>query len=328
VVALVLVLAAIAAAPFVAPALPWGPQRAAGISPGEVAALADRVAALESRPASAVPPELGERLAELEQRPQPAVPADLAERVKRLEERPAPAAVPADLAQRVQQLEQRPEADPAAAAAARTEAQRLAGEVQALQQRLDAIEARERRDEAVDRTDQALLLAVTQLRQTAAAGRPFAAELGAATALAKDRPDIAASLATLQPLAAKGVPTAAALARQFETTAGAIARAGAAPPSEDWRDQILAKLRGLVTIRRVGKDGGATGADAAVASAEQALAADDLAGAVTVLGTLQDAEAAAAKPWLEAARRRLQLDAALAGADRALMARLAPDGKS
>jgi hypothetical protein len=256
------------------------------------------------------------------------VPADLAERMKRLEERPAQTSVPPEVAQRLQQLEQRPQANPEAASVAQQEAQHLGGEVQSLQQRLAALEQQARKEAAADRTDQALLLAATQLRQSAATAQPFAAELGAATAMAKDRPDLAAELEKLQPLAAKGVPTIAMLAHKFDKTAGEIVRAGVAPPAEDWSDQILAKLRGLVTIRRVGKQGIDTGADAAVASAEQALAEGDLAAAVAALETLEGPAQAAAKPWLDEARQRLALDAALDGVNRALMARLAADGKS
>lgn len=325
---LVLVLAVVAAAPFIAPALPWGPRHQASVSPDAFEALSERVGALEKRPAPAVPREIDERIAKLEQRPASTVPADLADRVKKLEDRPAQASVPPELSQRLQQLEQRPQANPEVTAAAQQEAQRLAGEVQGLQQRLAALEQQQRKDEAADRTDQALLLAVTQLRQSAATARPFAAELGAAMALAKDRPEVAAELEKLQPLAATGVPTVAMLARQFEKAAGAIVRAGEAPPSEAWSDQILAKLRGLVTIRRVGKPAVETGTDAAVASAEQALAESDLAAAVAALETLQGSAAEAAKPWLDEARQRLALDAALGEVNRALTARLAADGKS
>jgi uroporphyrinogen-III synthase len=329
VIALVLVLAVVAAAPFIAPALPWGPKHQAGTAPGEVEALSQRVAALENRPASApaVPPEINDRLAKLEQRPPSAVPAELAERLKRLEERAGQNAVPPELEQRLEKLEQRPQANPEAATAAQQEAQRLAGEVQGLQQRLAAVEQQQRKEAAADRTDQALLLAVTQLRQSAATARPFATELGAATAMAKDRPEVAAELQKLQPSAAKGVPTIAMLAQQFDKTVGEIVRAGEAPPAEDWGGQILAKLRGLVTIRRVGKPAVETGADAAVASAEQALVEGDLASAVAALETLEGAAASAAKPWLDEARQRLALDAALDDANRALTARLAADGK-
>ena len=330
VIALVLVLIVVAAAPFIAPALPWGPKARSGASPDEVAALEKRIATLENRPAPApgVPPDIADRLAKLEQRPQAQIPSDLADRVKRLEEQQGKTSVPPEVAQRLQQLEQRPEPDPAAAKAAQQEAQNLGGTVETLQQRVAMLEAEQRKEASVDRTGQALLLAVTQLRRVAATGKPFAAELGAAIAMAKDSPEIAASLEKLQPLAANGVSTVTQLAGQFGKTAEAIARAGAAPKSEDWSDQILAKLRGLVTIRRVGTPAVETGNDVAVANAEQALAQGDLPAAVAAVETLDGGAKAAAAPWLEAARQRLAVDAALDEADRTLVARLAPNGKN
>jgi uroporphyrinogen-III synthase len=348
VLALVLVLAVVAASPFIAPALPWGPKHAAGVTPGDLETLARRVTALENRPTgSAVPAEIAERLGRLEQRAGADVPADLAERVQRLEERPAgqvsgdlaervqrledrPAqpGLPPELLQRLEALERRPAADPEAVRLAQQEAQRLAGALEAAQQRLAALEQQQRTEAAADRTDQALLLAVSQLRQAAATSRPFATELAAASTMAKERAEIAAELRKLEPYAGKGVPTAAMLRQQFEPAAAAIVRAGSAPPPEGWTDQMLARLRGLVTIRRVGTQGPEGGVDASVAAAEQALAQGDLAAAVAALEPLQGAAAEAARPWLDAARQRLAVDAALGAANGALMARLGADGKS
>jgi len=118
------------------------------------------------------------------------------------------------------------------------------------------------------------------------------------------------------------------LQQRFQQTAGEIARAERAPPSEDWGDQAIAKLKGLVTVRRVGANAVESGPDAAIASAEGALRDGDLAGAVAALETLQGAPAEAAKPWLDDARARLAAEAALDKAEGAVMQRLAQsDGK-
>jgi len=60
-----------------------------------------------------------------------------------------------------------------------------------------------------------------------------------------------------------------------------------------------------------------------VATAEGALAAGDLAGAVAALEKLDGAAAAKAKPWLDAARARLAAEAALAAASDSVTAHLA-----
>lgn len=336
IIALVLMLAAVAAAPFIAPALPWGPKAGGAISPEEIGTLSERVAALEKRGETpTVSPEIEGRLARLEeqlgrlaQRPAASVPPELVERLQRLEAASAEVSIPPDLVRRIEALEQRPQASPEGVSAAQQEAHRAAGEVQALQQRLAALEEQLRQQASADRIDQALLLAVTRLRQSAATSRPFAAELGAALALAKERPELAAELRKLEPVAEKGVPTIAMLRQEFDAVAAEIVRADDAPASDGWADEILAKVRGLVTIRRVGKATVESGTEAAVANAEEALAEGDLDGAVAALETLEGGAAKSAEPWLAEARRRLGVEAALGAAEQRLVARLAADGRS
>jgi uroporphyrinogen-III synthase len=335
VLALILVLALVAAAPFIAPALPWGPKPGQGVAPEAVEALEARLAAIENRAPAAptLPPELGERIARLEERPAPALPEELAQRLQRLEERPAATGVPPELTQRLdqlaaglQQLEQRPAGDPQAARSAAETASRLAAEIETLRGEVGALQCAAAAESAVDRTDQALLLALTQLRRAAESARPFATELGAAMALAGERAELRAALQPLEARAAAGVPTVTLLAQRFPETASAIVRAEQAPPSEALGDRILAKLRSLVSIRRVGEATVEGGAEAAVAAAEQALAEGDLGAAVAALETLEGEPAAAAQPWLDEARARLAVEDALGAAQARLLARFAGDG--
>ena len=82
----------------------------------------------------------------------------------------------------------------------------------------------------------------------------------------------------------------------------------------DWREQALARLRGLVTIRRIdslSRTGSAGGSNGAVGAAQAALARGDLAGAVAALEQLTGADAEAARPWLLMARERLAAETAL-----------------
>jgi hypothetical protein len=356
--ALTLLVLAVLASPFWAPAvsplLPWGPRETRGTATAPPSDLAERVAKLEQRGApptgvpqeivgrldrleqqiaqprpAALPPELAERLQRVEQQiaqPRPAaeLPQDVAERLKRIEERVA--APPRELLDRIAQLEQRPAADPNAARAAAAEARRLAGTVQALEQRLAAVDQRERAEATVDRTDQALLVALTQLRQAVGTARPYGSELGAVTALARERPEITGAVAPLQANAAKGVPTLTLLTQQFAAAANEIVRADRAPPSDSFGDQVVAKLSSLVSVRRVGKGAVEQGAEAAVAAAEQALAEGDLGAAVAALETLQGPAAEAAKPWLDQARARLAAEAAVSKANGLALARVAQGG--
>ena len=116
------------------------------------------------------------------------------------------------------------------------------------------------------------------------------------------------------------------LAKRLRELAGGIAGAGAPaapsdPGSAGWGEAALARLRGLVTIRRV--DGAKPGgAEAAVNAAELALAGGDLAAAVAALDKLTGAPAEAAAPWLRMARQRLAVDAALRRLEALVTARL------
>jgi hypothetical protein len=156
-------------------------------------------------------------------------------------------------------------------------------------------------------------MGLLQIRDAVQAGRPFAAEYEAFAALARSRPEIAEAAAPLAEPAKTGVASPAVLAKRLHELAGNIAGAGTpAAPVEPagWGDAALARLRGLVTIRRI--DGARPeGKDAAVNAAELALAGGDLAAAVSVLDKLTGAPAEAAAPWLRMARQRVAVDAAL-----------------
>src|SRR5262249_36166611 len=109
---------------------------------------------------------------------------------------------------------------------------------------------------------------------------------------------------------------------RFERIAAEIANANETPSTE-WGPWLGEKLRSLFAARRVGVGATGGGPEADVATAEGALRQGDLAGAVTALETLRGASAAAAKPGLDDARRRLAADAALAKAQGLVSARLA-----
>ena len=90
----------------------------------------------------------------------------------------------------------------------------------------------------------------------------------------------------------------------------------------DWRDETLARLRSLVTIRRIAGPG-RSAAEVAVGDAQRALASGDLQTAVTKLETLSGANAEAARSWLQMARQRLSVDGALTEVQQLLVQRLA-----
>jgi hypothetical protein len=101
--------------------------------------------------------------------------------------------------------------------------------------------------------------------------------------------------------------------------------AAAAPPAAapTWTSRIVARLRGLVTIRRIEAGDGQTPAEAAVSAAQHDMASGNLAGAVGALDGLAEPHRTAAGPWLTMAETRLAAEAALRQVQAALTAALA-----
>jgi len=153
----------------------------------------------------------------------------------------------------------------------------------------------------------ALLLG--QMREAIEQARPFPAEFDAFVRLTRGS-DLAAAAQPLAEPARNGVASRAVLAKGLTELAGRMAASDEPAAKSDWREQTLARLRGLVTIRRI--DGSSrTRSDGAVGTAQAALARDDLAGAVAALEPLTGADAEAARPWLLMARERLAAETAL-----------------
>jgi hypothetical protein len=135
-------------------------------------------------------------------------------------------------------------------------------------------------------------------------------------------------LSPLDGPATSGVASRTALVARLRELAPQIATAKP-PPKATWKSQIVARLRSLVTVRRIeGAD--QTPAEGAVGGAERALASGDLAGAVATLDGLSGPSRAAAQPWLQMAKARLAVEAALRQVEAALTVAVggaAPAGK-
>jgi hypothetical protein len=318
--ALVVVLVGVAASPFwalpLAAVLPWASRTGAEEMAGRIGDVDQRVTTLAQQQAA-----LGERLTRLEQQVKTATSAApqqaaLEQRLAALEQHlSAVAQHQGEVEQGSARFQQQTSAS---YASLRDEVEKLS----AAQQRREASE----KEKGADGTDQALLLSLEQLRNAVESGRPFAPQLAAMAALARDRAEVKDVLKPLENTAAKGIPDKLALARRFEQeVAPAMLRSTAAPREDSWSERVWSGLRSLVVIRRV--DGTGTNADdpaeAAVAQAEKALAANDLAGAVKAVEAAGGRAADAAQAWLAAAKERVAAETALATLSRQLTARLA-----
>jgi hypothetical protein len=343
---LILVLAAVVLSPFwapqIEPLLPWGENR------DEYPALAARVAAVEAQPVapskaietvqSAVSAlshrvdQFESRLAAAEQPPAPptvdteainSAQAAVARRVDQLE-----AAKPdlGPLRAGMQELEQR------LAAIETQSASRLASETAAskdMQQELsrlgkvdadlaDRVAALEREAQSQNnaelRADGTLALLLGQMREAIEQARPFQTEFNSFIRLARDS-DLAAAAGPLAEPARNGLASPAVLTKGLAELAGRAAVPSGPAVDSGWREQTLARLRSLVTIRRI--DGSShTGSEGPISAAQTALAHGDLASAVAALEPMTGADATgadaeAARSWLRMARARLAAEVAL-----------------
>jgi hypothetical protein len=298
---------AIAAAPFWAPAVmqsvPWGTQATKPVAAAPDPALAEAKTEADSNAAALQ--QLAQRVAALEARPAPA-PTDLAPTQQRLAELDKTAA---DLAQRIAALEARPVPAPPDLSSIEQRLGALDKTAGDLTQRVAVLDQSQAARPAIDPSYTALALVLAEIREAIDIGRPFATEYGQLVALAHNHPDIAAAAEPLAGPAQNGVASRAVLAERLRELAPQIATAKP-PPKQTWKAQIVAQLRSLVTIRRIAGES-QTPAEAAVGAAQQAMASGDLAGAIAPLDGLGGVNQAAAQPWLQMAKERLAVEAAL-----------------
>jgi len=170
------------------------------------------------------------------------------------------------------------------------------------------------------RADAMLALLLGQMREAIEKARPFPAEFNAFVTLARNS-DLAAAAQPLAEPARNGVPSRAVLFQGLAELAQRMPVASEPVGETNWGAQTLARLRGLVTIRRV-DDTSRSGPETAVHAAQTSLARGDLAAAVAALEPLTAANAEAAQSWIRMARARLAAEAALDQLQGLLTARL------
>ncbi len=203
----------------------------------------------------------------------------------------------------------------------------------ALQKRLEALDRRlaaaEKRPavptDTGPGTDNALLIAVGQLREAVRGTGSYRPAYDSVAALAKKDSALSQQLAALEKHSRAGVADVTALRLKFAATADAVVRAMLSRGGDSWIDQTLDRLVSLVSVRRVG-DAAAARDDVQglVARAEIRLKEGDVAGAVKTLEALSGIPAEAAAGWLEDARARLAVDNAVNALMQAALVRVKP----
>ncbi len=135
------------------------------------------------------------------------------------------------------------------------------------------------------------------------AGLPFASDLALLAPLVQGDAKLTELSASLQPLAQSGVASRAALAAEFP----AVAKAALAEDLADdsFGERLLGKIKGLVSLRRVGADVQGDSTEAKLARAEAALDGGDLAKAVGLVKSLPAQTSRATAAWLGRAQAHL-----------------------
>lgn len=273
--------------------------------------------------------DLGARLDDLEKRLR-AVSATAAERpaappaAQPAPADPAPDPAIAELRGRIEALESRPATAAAPQPSPETEKEvaALTREIAALRTSLNALDqtVATQRDQAKALSDavgarssgeqkamaaaraSALIGVAARLSNAIDAGVPFAGELSLLGPLGAGDAKVTEIAASLQPLAQTGVASRAALEAEFP----AVAKTALADDLADdsYGERLLGKLKGLVSLRRVGDVPGDT-TEAKLARAETALHAGDVAKAVELVKSLPPLTNKATAEWLTRAEAHL-----------------------
>lgn len=176
----------------------------------------------------------------------------------------------------------------------------------AVTEKLDGVIKRESaRAESAKRVLLALELA--NLQRALAQGRPVANELANIKKSAPEGMDLSA----LDKLAKDNVATQQVLIREFSNVASSAVQAESLDENAGTFEKLIASARSVVRVRKTGDVEGET-TEAIIARAEDRLKRNDLSAAVSQLGALKGKAADAFASWLDRARDRLSVDAALA----------------
>lgn len=213
----------------------------------------------------------------------------------------------ANAAERVA-TEARQAAEQRAAALAREVDARFSQAEQAISTRLSQLEQAQSQRLATVAGRASRVAAIDALRARLDAGQPLGPAL---SALGADQapPEALARFASVPP------PTEAALRLSFEEHARAARAASEAQPAAGSNasvlDSALARLSGLVTVRRGERVVWGDAAAAELERSRRALEAGDLEGALAPIGKLPPAAQEAMRPWTDQARALLGARAAL-----------------
>ena len=158
----------------------------------------------------------------------------------------------------------------------------------------------------------AIILAVTELRNTVQKGDAFVEELNSVRTIAGSDPAVRATLMAIEKHAPKGIRTLSSLRDVFGELAISIVTASKQTVGANWISSAIQEVSSLVKFRRINGNSDPTSAEALVAQSERYLSTGNLVAAVHSVEQLNGAAKSAAESWLASARARLAAEQVLA----------------
>ena len=155
----------------------------------------------------------------------------------------------------------------------------------------------------------ALLLALTQVRESAAREQPFYDDLVLLkNMVGEDDPELAAAIDRLAPLAQQGVLSPEGLSNELRSLTGDIVVSSLKGEDVSVQDKAMARLHDVLKIQKDGQLVTGTDTQARVARAQVMLDNGDVEGALAELEALRGPAAQTAQPLIDQAQMTLMLE--------------------
>ena len=180
-------------------------------------------------------------------------------------------------------------------------------ELTALKKRVDVLEEKLSNAAKERQLGAALVMATMRLKDAAVSGKDFTSELNALYGLVKDDDEMLGKIAALRPFAS-GVKTENELRDELPVLIKTALKKTPEKSGDFW-DGVLAKIKTLVVIRKVGESSADDGENAALVQAEKASFGGDLNAAEEALKKLPEAKQKVFEKWCENVQKTLQVEA-------------------